>query len=385
MNERYVMMAMGLMLMIATMANGRAFYGDPPDAHHPWALHDMNRPQPPVVAPASTPGGPPADATVLFDGTEAALANWHHLKPDEKRKKDWKVEDGHLVCVPGAGYLATKAEFRDCQVHLEWMVPEYVGGRSQGCGNSGVFLPGGVEVQILNNYRNVSYPDGCAGAVYGVMPPAVNALHPPGTWQRYDIIYRRPLAKNGKIVDQGHMTVLMNGVVVQVSAPLEGGGGHKKRSNPNKVFPDKGHIKIQDHGNPVRFRNIWVRALRPRPLDGGTDGCLSKAATQAVRVETAAKLREDAAGKTGLDKALRLLESLVYEHDETAWEQAADIIAAYVKSLQHASAEERKAKKSEILHLNYALKYIIKFGFIPADYPASAKLKAIVKAQGWKS
>ena len=231
------------------------FYGDPPDENHPWAVHDMNRPQPPRVEPGKTPGAPPSDAVVLFDGTEAALANWEHEK--ENRKGDWEVKDGALQCTPGAGYIKSKQEFGDCQLHVEWSAPSEVKGDSQGRGNSGVFLMGMTEVQVLDNFNNPTYPDGGAGSVYGVMPPMANPLNKPGEWQTYDIVFRRPIVKDGEVLDEGSQTVFINGVLVQDSTPLEGGGGHKKRSKP-KAFPEKGPLKIQDHGNPVRYRNIWV-------------------------------------------------------------------------------------------------------------------------------
>ena len=268
------------------------FYGDPPDDTHPWAVHDLNRPQPPRVEPGKTPGAPPSDAVVLFDGTPASLANWIHEK--DKRKGDWVVKNGVLQCTPGAGYIVSKKQFGDCQLHVEWSAPVEVRGNSQGRGNSGVFLMGMTEVQILDNCNNPTYSDGFAGSVYGVMPPAANSLNPPGEWQTYDILFRRPVVIDGKVLDEGSMTVLVNGVAVQDSTPLEGGGGHKGRSKP-KAFPEKGPLKIQDHGNPVRFRNIWYRPLRPRQITGGTDGKLSPEATTAKRISIAAEIRADAA------------------------------------------------------------------------------------------
>ena len=216
------------------------FYGDPPDENHPWAIHDNNRPQPPRVEPAKTLGGAPSDAVVLFDGTlESFKQNWIHT--NNKRKKDWKIEDGALISVGGAGSIASKAQFSDCQLHIEWSAPSKIVGSSQGRGNSGVFLMGKTEVQVLDNYNNPTYPDGFAGSIYGVMPPMANSLKAPGQWQSYDIIFRRPILKDGKVLDEGSMTVLVNGVVVQDSTPLEGGGGHRARSKP-RAFPEKGPL-----------------------------------------------------------------------------------------------------------------------------------------------
>ncbi len=368
---------------LCSIASG-AFYGDPPDAHHPWAIHDMNRPQPPRVEPAPVVGGAPSDAIVLFDGTEASLQNWIHEKPADKRKKDWIVKDGALQCVPGAGTIATKEMFGDCQLHVEWMAPKGLPGSGQGRGNSGVFLPGGIEVQVLDNYNNPTYPDGTAGCVYGVMPPAANALRPSGEWQSYDIIYRRAVAKAGKVVDEGSITVLVSGVVVQDSTPLEGGGGHQKRSNPTRILPDKGRIKFQDHGNPVCFRNVWIRHLRPRPVDGGTDGRLTEAAATAKRNEIAEAIRTDAAKREGYDKAMRQLESLTYAASDSAWAEADAFIVGYVKELTAAPATELGPKRDTITGLYRALNYMKRHALIPGDYAPLKDLGTLMDAQGWK-
>ncbi|RYD28869.1 MAG: DUF1080 domain-containing protein, partial [Verrucomicrobiaceae bacterium] len=219
----------GLALAAAASTSLAGFYGDPPDQFHPWAIHDENRPQPPRVEPGTystqeSPGKPPSDAVVLFDGTEASLANWLADKEPAEPTK-WIVKDGTFQCVPGAGYVRTKAEWGDCQLHVEWSAPSKVEGNSQGRGNSGIFPMGQVEVQVLDNFNNPTYADGFAGSVYGINPPFANALHGPGEWQVYDIVFRRPIFKDGKMVTDGHLTVFVNGVLTQDATPLEGGGG----------------------------------------------------------------------------------------------------------------------------------------------------------------
>jgi hypothetical protein len=361
------------------------FYGDPPDAHHPWAVHDENRPQPPAVVPAERPGDPPSDATVLFEGTPESLANWVHEKPDDEREEDWTVQDGALIAAPGAGYLVTREAFGDCQLHIEWSAPTPVAGSGQGRGNSGVFLMGMVEVQVLDNYQNPTYPDGTAGAVYGVMPPAVKPLRPPGEWQSYDIIFRRPILRGGEVLDPGSLTVLCNGVVVQDATPLEGGGGWKRRQPLNRAFPEKGSLKLQDHGNPVRYRNIWIRPLRPRALEGGTDGRLSPEAAFAKRAEIAATIRADAADKEGLSKALRLLESLVYEPNTTARAEADRLLAAYLAEFNSATSRRQvAAEEARIKELDRALTYLIQHNILPDDYFAVSRVNAIALQEGWK-
>lgn len=237
----------------SALADG-PFFGEPPGENQPWAVHDWNRPQPPVVVPGERPGDPPSDAIVLFDGTEASLEKWVYERPAEKREQDWIVVDGAMQSMRGAGDLLSVEEFGDCQLHIEWLAPVEISGQGQGRGNSGVFFMGMVEVQILDNYQNPTYADGTVGSVYGVRPPAVNALRPSGEWQSYDIIFRRPIVRDGVVLDPGSLTVLKNGVVVQDSTPLEGGGGWKARKPMNRVFPEKGPLKLQDHGNPVRCR-----------------------------------------------------------------------------------------------------------------------------------
>jgi hypothetical protein len=368
-------------LPVLALPAAAQFYGDPPDDHHPWAVHDQNRPQPPRVEPGKTPGAPPSDAIVLFDGTGAALDNWVHER--EKRRGDWVVKDGALQCTPGAGYIRTKEEFGDCQLHVEWAAPNEVKGDGQGRGNSGVFLMGMTEIQVLDNFDNPTYPDGFAGSVYGVMPPMANPLNGPGEWQTYDIIFRRPIFKDGQLVDEGSFTVFVNGVVVQDSTPLEGGGGHKGRSKA-KEFPEKGPLKIQDHGNPVRFRNIWYRPLRKRPVDGGTDGKLSKEATMKKRAEIAAEVRKDAMTMSGRERMLRLMESLCYEMNDKALETVTKLGNEFLESVKATPAGKMLDRKSEIMQVNNALKYMIKHGRLDADFPIARELQAIADKQGWK-
>ena len=363
------------------------FYGDPPDATHPWAVHDMNRPQPPRVVPGTfstpeQPGRPPSDAIVLFDGTAAALDKWEADKKVPEPTK-WVVKDGAMQCVPGSGYIRTKQEFGDCQLHVEWAAPTKVEGNSQGRGNSGVFLMGQTEVQVLDNYENPTYADGFAGSVYGVNPPHANALHAPGEWQIYDIIFRRPIYKDGKLLDSGRFTVMMNGVVVQDSTPLEGGGGHKARSVEHPL-PDKGPLKLQDHGNPVRYRNIWIRSLPARAVDGGDMGAMTSEAATAKKQELAKTIREDAAKLQGLAKLRRQMESLCYAPDEATSKQAQDGITAWIATIKQTPAGEMPAKKGEVLQMREAVDYMMHFKFLPDSFTAKPQIDKIVVDNGWK-
>ncbi len=220
-----------------------------------WRVHDGRRPPPPVVRPGRVPGAPPADAVVLFDGTN--LDGWETTKGGPAR---WRLVDGAME-VNGTGSIRTTRGFGDCQLHVEWRAPAEVESSSQGRGNSGVFLMGRYEVQVLDSYDNVTYADGQAAAMYGQRPPAVNVCRGPGEWQTYDIVFRRPrFADDGEVVAPARVTVLHNGVLVHDAAPFLGATRHKEvaRYEPHD---DALPLQLQDHGNPVRFRNVWVRPL----------------------------------------------------------------------------------------------------------------------------
>ena len=373
------------------VSTGNPFYGDAPDEHHPWAIHDRNRPQPKRVEPGTfstpeQPGKPPSDAIVLFDGTPESLAKWEaDTKAGEPTAPTkWIVKDGALECVPRSGYIRTKEQFADCQLHVEWAAPKNVQGDSQGRGNSGVFLMGLAEVQVLDNYDNPTYADGFAASIYGINPPLANALRPPGEFQVYDIVFRRPIFKDGKQVDPGRVTVFCNGVLMQDSTPLEGPGGHMRRSVPI-AFPEKGPLKLQDHGNPVRFRNIWYRPLPPRAIEGGTDGILTAEASMAKRKETAATLRREAASLKGNATAemLRLAESLVYEKDAAALQQVEQMAERYAATAKSLTGDALEQRKDEIRSVTRALQYLAKSRIVPATFGPTATLLGIAKANNW--
>jgi len=389
--QKFFAPAFFFLLVVITSAeagSGFPFYGDPPDETHPWAVHDRNRPQPPKIDPGTQPSGAvvgtaPSDATLLFDGTEASLDRWISAKK-EGGPALWKVLDGVLHCVPKTGDIRTRETFGDCQLHIEWSVPESSEGAGQRRGNSGVFLMGMTEVQVLDNYSNPSYPDGMAGSVYGVAPPLVNALRKTGQWQSYDIVFRRPLFKDGSQIDPGYYTVFVNGVLVQDHTPLEGGGGHRKRSKMRR-FPDEGPLRLQDHGDAVRFRNIWIRPLPPRALDGGEIGLLSDDATSSRRVATAKMVREKAAGEgdpTG--KMLLLFESLYYEDETSARDEALALADLYASGLEKIPASSVEEKKGEVLKVKGAFAYLVKHGFLQEGFAPLAKIQTMIDAQGWE-
>ncbi len=227
-----------------------------------WLVHDLDRPAPPVVTPGKACGDASSDAIVLFDGTEASIANWSDNKGNPSK---WICRDGYMESVKGAGYIQTRQEFGSCQLHVEFATPATVKGEGQGRGNSGVFLQGQYEVQVLDSYGNKTYPDGQCAALYGRAVPLVNVCRKPGQWQSYDIIYHRPLFdKNGKVTRKATFTVIQNGVLVQDHVELSGGTGWINSHAVTDYTPhgDAGPIMLQDHGNPVRYRNVWVRELK---------------------------------------------------------------------------------------------------------------------------
>jgi hypothetical protein len=207
--------------------------------------------EPPVIDPGPV-GGPPSDAIVLFDGKD--LSQWKSASSGEAK---WKVENGVLE-VTGTGNILTKDEFGDVQVHVEWASPSEVKGEGQGRGNSGVYLQGRYEIQVLDSYQNKTYFDGQAAAVYKVAAPLVNACRKPGEWQSYDIIFRVPKQLAGGKVQAGSVTVLHNGVLVQDHIAI---GGQSTTSAMFEGIASKGPLMLQDHGDPVRYRNIWIRRL----------------------------------------------------------------------------------------------------------------------------
>jgi len=251
----FLVSGMGIVALAAMTGNPGRGQSQPSTQ---WEIHDMNRPQPPVVnpGPAGPPVPAPSDAVVLFDGKD--LSQWTNEKGEPAI---WKVEKGFMEVVAKTGSIQTKKGFGDCQLHVEWAVPLAAQGESQERGNSGVFLMNIYEVQVLDCYENTTYADGMTASVYGQYPPLVNACRKPGEWQTYDIIFYRPLFDNdGNVTRPARMTVFHNGILVHDNVTLSGPTAHKARP-PYKVHADKLPLSLQDHGNPVRYRNIWIREL----------------------------------------------------------------------------------------------------------------------------
>jgi hypothetical protein len=214
-------------------------------------LSGIRWPEPPIVKPGKTNADPPSDAVVLFDGKD--LSAW-------EGGDQWKIEDG--VAIVQGGDITTKQSFGDCQVHIEWSSPVPAEGSGQGRGNSGVFLMDRYEVQVLDSFENETYFDGQASAIYKQSPPMVNATRPPGEWNTYDIIWTAPkFHGNGSLESPAYITVLHNGVLTLNHFELKGVTPFNEA--PHYTEHGKAPIHLQNHGNPVRYRNIWVRENNP--------------------------------------------------------------------------------------------------------------------------
>jgi len=236
-------------------------YNDTPRLpNQKWRVHDMERPRPVKVTPGPYVNeAPPADAIVLFDGKD--LSQWNGGgRGGATQAPTWKVENGYIEIVPRTGKLVTKEKFGDCQLHIAWQVPSTAVGNGQGIGNSGVELMTRYEVQVLESNSHLTYADGGAGAIYGVWPPLVNPSRPMGEWNVYDIFFEAPRFEGDKVVKPAYMTVVFNGVLVQ---------NHKeylgttiwRRVGTYAPHNAEEPLSLQDHSQPVRYRNIWIRKL----------------------------------------------------------------------------------------------------------------------------
>ena len=353
-------------------------YGDTPDCKHAWAVHDWNRPKPAKVEIGAN--GVPSDALVLFDGTKETFEkNWCDSKGNPTK---WKYSnDGYFYTVPewkNGGAIYTRAEFGDCQLHIEYRHDPaniYKDKGPQMRGNSGVFLMGNYEVQVLESYYTSkdaegtpeyvdNYTDGQAGAVYAENPPMVNPARKPGEWQVYDIVFHQPVWKGETLVHPGSVTVFFNGVLVQDHWEMEGLTTHCKR-RPLAPHPTKGQLQLQDHGCVVQFRNIWCRPL-PSRWDNLTHSAMSACPKKVMelRRDTAAKLYSKIA-----DPAAPTAANIKALAEVVSYANEGEYCAAFWRALEAYRAKPGPA--DEIMDVNKALDVLVRNNVIPA----SAKLK----------
>lgn len=230
--------------MLGTVISERVLAGE--------YLNGIQWDEPAVVSPGETAGSPPSDATILFDGIDTSA--W-------KDVESWKVKDGAMIV--GNKSIETKLKFGDCQLHIEWSSPTPPDGTGQHRGNSGIFMMGKYEIQVLDSYQSDTYHDGQAGAIYKQTPPAVNAMRPPGEWNVYDIFWTAPrFDEAGKLESPAYITAVHNGVLILNHFELQGDTPFDRPPEYN-AHGETGPISLQDHNHPVRFRNIWVRDFKP--------------------------------------------------------------------------------------------------------------------------
>ena len=362
-----------LSLPVAALAG---LYGDIPDATHAWSVHDENRPKPSRVTVDEK--GIPSDAIVLFDGTKASMEkNWTNGENGDPSKWIVDEEEGSFSCGTGFtfGECATREEFGDCQLHIEYRHPAdtvSINGNAQMRGNSGVFLMGqryGYEVQVLESYYTCkelegqpefiqNYADGQAGSVYAENPPLVNPQRKPGEWQVYDIVFHQPIWKDGVLLHPGSLTVFFNGVLVQDHWEMEGETTHCRR-RPLAPHPTKGPLSLQDHGCPVSFRNIWIRPLASR-WDNLTHSNMSAdpAKVLETRRATAAALYAKIADKKAATAAnvLALGEVVSYSNEARYATEFWNALEAYRAS--------KPTDKKEVANVNNRLGALIRANII---------------------
>ena len=375
---------------VAPLVSFAGLYGDIPDAKHAWSVHDENRPLPNRVTFDAK--GVPSDAIVLFDGTQASLdANWCDKNGGPTQ---WQIKDGGLTSRDAfdfasitLGSVYTRREFGDCQLHIEFRHPAgtkaNIAGNNQMRGNSGVFLMGqkyGYEIQVLESYYTCpeaegtpefvpNYADGISGAVYAENPPLVNALHRPGEWQTYDIVFHQPVWNGATLVHPGSVTVLLNGVLVQDAWEMEGETTHCNR-RPLAAHPTAGPLMLQDHGCEVSFRNIWIRPLASRwankthSLMSADEGAVM-AERRATAARLFAKIADPSSGDAATVRALAEVISYAFEGEYTGAR-----LGEYKTCFDKALAAYRASKptdEQEIGKVNAAIGILIRGGILKDD------------------
>lgn len=373
----------------AVFASVAAPNGDRPDARHAWGVHDENRPNP--VQISAEEGRVPSDAIVLFDGTQKSIdEHWSDAKGNPTK---WVLKDGLFYCVPKSGMAYARDVMGDCQIHLEFLVPDPPG---PGLGNSGVYVHGIYELQILHSHYNLdtyhpvppwkqaNYADGQLGAVYGQNPPIVNPSRDAGKWQTLDIVFHPAHWEGDRLVEEATVTAFLNGVLIQDEWKLEGPTFYCRRTKHDREVekPLNRVLALQDHGHPVPFRNIWVRKIPPRRANTVHGGDYFNA-------EDAAKLRSSLAAKTlalarGADnpgnRLVWLWESYTYERNDEVKREIDELTPRYIARITAWKGEIAPELRKELSNMSGFASMGVRCGMFKADEPLVKAIRGALSA-----
>ena len=375
MNNRLKQVIAGV-TMVTTAVTVAGPNGDRPDVRHAWAVHDDNRPNP--VEISAEEGQVPSDAIVLFDGTQKSVDEHWCDKAGNPTK--WIVKDGLFYCVPKSGMAYAKDRIGDCQIHVEFMIPNPPG---DGLGNSGVYVHGLYELQLLHSFHNTdmyhpippwkhaNYADGQCGAIYGQNPPIVNPCRDAGKWQSYDIVFHPAVWDGDTLVEPATITAFLNGVLIQDNWKLEGPTDYIRRAKHDKSreVPISRALALQDHGNPCPYRNIWVRSIpsrRANTVHGGDYYNPADAGRlrEKLAVETLAKADK---ADNPASRLVWLWESYAYREDAAVRQKIESLTDAYVDRIRAWKGEISSADRSELSNMSGFVDMGIRCGLFAED------------------
>ena len=362
--------------------------GDRPDARHAWSVHDENRPNAPEIS--AEEGQVPSDAIVLFDGTQASVErNWCDKKGGPTK---WYAKDGLLYCVPKAGMAYVRQEVADCQLHVEFMIPDPPG---PGLGNSGVYVHGTYELQLLHSHYNTdmfhpvppwkqaNYADGQLGAVYGQNPPIVNPSRDAGKWQVYDIVFHPAVWDGDRLVEPATLTAFLNGVLIQDEWKLEGPTHYIHRTKHDRAMEKTLNcaVALQDHGHPVPFRNIWVRRIpsrRDNTVHGGDYYNADDAAK--LRAKLAAITLEKAhAADNPASKLVWLWESYMYRNADAVKAEIDAFTPQYIARISAWKGEIAEDLRQELSNMSGFTGMGVRNGMFTEESPLVKAVKAALE------
>ena len=385
-NVSFLAMAAATAVTFATYAGPN---GDRPDARHAWAVHDDNRPNP--VEISAEEGQVPSDAIVLFDGTQESVdKHWCDKKGNPTK---WIVKDGLFYCVPKSGMAYARDQIADCQLHVEFMVPNPPG---EGLGNTGVYVHSIYELQVLHSFHNTdmyhpippwkhaNYADGQCGAIYGQNPPIVNPSRDAGKWQTYDIIFHPALWDGDKLVEPATITAFLNGVLIQDNWKREGPTFYIRRTkhdaNVEKEFNSA--VALQDHGNPCPYRLIWVRKIpsrRANTVHGGD--YFNPVDAEKLREKLAAETYEKA--KTAENPASKLVwlwESYRYRNNAKVMQEIEDLTPKYIERISAWKGEIDPDLRHELSNMSGFVDMGVRCNMFTPETPLLKAVKAALKS-----